>query len=792
MKIQGQPLVAWSILFVLWGTDFFPARGMDSWDNLKLWYTSPAEKWVEALPIGNGRLGGMVFGRTAQEKVQLNEDTLWAGGPYDPANPDALKALPEARQLVFSGRYMEAHKLISERMMAKPLRQMPYQPLGDLWLSFIGHEKYTHYRRELDLDQAIGRVEYTVEGVRFLREYFSSPVDQVIVIRLSASKPESLSFNIAMTSLHKVEVSPEGQNALALRGVNGAAQGVPGALKFAAQVRVRVEKGTISATGKGLEVRRATSALLLLAAATSYRNWADVSGDPEKTVRTRMAAAAAKTLDAIRRDHLAEHRRLFRRVAFDLGTTEPAKLPTDERIRQFGQNSDPQLVTLHYQFGRYLLISSSRPGTQPANLQGLWNESMTPPWESKYTININTEMNYWLAETANLAECHEPLLQLIRDLSESGRRTAKVQYGARGWVCHHNTDLWRATAPVDGPASGFWPMGGAWLSLHLWDHYEYGGDKQFLAEAYPILKGAALFFLDTLVEDPQKKWLVTCPSNSPENRHIEKTTICAGPTMDLQILRDLFTRCIQASLILGVDPGFRDEVIAVRNRLAPMQIGSAGQLQEWLDDWDLKSAEPHHRHISHLFGLFPSNQIHPRQTPDLTAAARKTLELRGDAGTGWSLAWKINFWARLGEGDRAWNLLSMLLTPERTYPNLFDAHPPFQIDGNFGAASGVMEMLMQSHAGELHLLPSLPKNLPQGNIKGLRARGGYQVDLQWEKHHLTRAGIVASHNGVCRLRVDRAITVTCNGKRVPLKKTAADVYEFPTDSGKTYRVMAAG
>jgi alpha-L-fucosidase 2 len=729
---------------------------------LKLWYNQPANQWVEALPIGNGRLGAMVFGNPSQEEIQLNENTIWAGQPNRNDNPYAKEALPEVRRLIFKGKYKEAQDMVNEKFISRNSQGMPYQTVGNLILSFPGHENFTNYYRELNIETAVTSLCYDVSDVTYKRTVFASFPDQVIIFRITASKPGKINFTASMNRPAPADISTEDNDKLIMSGVTGDCDSVKGAVKFQAQVKIITEGGSVSANNNKIIVNNADVATLYISIASSFKNYNDISANAAKRANDYLQKALKNDYKQALKAHIADYQHYFKRVSLDLGVTDSVKNPTNVRIEQFAGGNDPQLVALCFQFGRYLLISSSRPGGQPANLQGIWNNQLYPPWDSKYTVNINTEMNYWPSEITNLSEMNEPLVQMILELSKTGRQTAKDMYGAEGWVLHHNTDIWRINGPVDGAFWGMWPMGGAWLCQHLWEKYEFNGDKEYLKSVYPVMKSAVEFYISFLIEEPQHRWLVVCPSVSPENSpavHPE-SSISFGTTMDNQLLFDLFTKTIKSAEILETDKELVKKIKETLKRLPPMQIGRWGQLQEWMQDWD--SRDDRHRHISHLYGLFPSNQISPYRTPELFSAARTSLAARGDESTGWSMGWKVNLWARLLNGNHALKLITDQLTPSiqgdgkqkgGTYPNLFDAHPPFQIDGNFGFTAGIAEMLIQSHDGSIFVLPALPYVWKNGSIRGIRLRGGFEIEsIEWKNGEISKLVIKSNLGGNCRIR----------------------------------------
>ena len=778
-----------------------------------LWYTTPAKAWEEALPVGNGRLGAMVFGATSEERIQLNEDTYWSGGPYSTVVTGGHQALPEIQRMIFEGNPIGAHKLFGRHLMGYPVEQQKYQSIGNLHLFFENETEVTGYKRWLDLETGITGVEYTANGVKFTREVFSSAPDQVIVIRLSADSPGSISFKASLrgcrNSAHSnyatdyFRMDGVGSNGLMIHGKSADYVGIRGALNYRVQLKAIPEGGTVTVDDAEMTVVMADAVTLYISAATNFVNYQDVSADPHARVTSHLTALQGKSHEAVRDAARANHQSLFKRVRLDLETGANSYLPTDRRMAALETSPDPNLAALCYHFGRYLLISSSRPGTEAANLQGIWNESMNPNWDSKYTTNINLQMNYWPVDSGNLSDCAEPLIRLVKELTDQGSEVAKEHYGARGWVFHQNTDLWRVAAPMDGPTWGTFTVGGAWLTNQLWEHYLYTQDRSYLNDIYPVIKGSVEFFMDFLIPHPNGKWLVTNPSNSPENppqgpgyRYFFDevtgsyyfTTICYGSSMDMQILTDLFGYFGEATKELGVDDELAVKVASARARLVPPQIGCNGSLQEWAEDYE--QMEDKHRHFSHLYGLYPGNVLSARKTPQLVDAIKAVLEQRGDGGTGFSHAWKMSLWARLYEGERA-NKIFKGYIKGQAYPQLFaKCYTPLQVDGSLGVAAGITEMLMQSHEGVIDLLPALPKQWSAGRFNGVCARGAFELDMIWSEGKVSRIEVFSKEGQTCRIRTGIKASVFSARERIPTLEFPDGAVEFPTTKGTRYLISS--
>ncbi len=783
--------------------------------DLKLRYDQPAKVWEEAIPLGNSRLGAMIYGIPDREEIQLNEETIWGGGPYRNDNPKALDALPEVRKLIFEEKNGEADKLINQTFFTQT-HGMPFQTAGSVILEFPGHKNFKNYTRELDLNRAVATTRYQVDGVEYTREAFSSFADDVFIMRITANKKGALNFEAGYYNQSEHTVFKR-ENALILEGKGTEHEGIEGAIRYQTHTNIKNTDGNVKVTDNKIFVNNATSVVLYISIATNFTDYKTVDTDHAMKAEQLLSSAVKKKFTSAMKEHIRIYGEQFKRFSLSLGSLPGTeKLTTTQRILNFQNDQDPSMVTLLSQFGRYLLISSSQPGGQPANLQGIWCNSMQPAWDSKYTININTEMNYWPAEVTNLPETHEPLFKMLKELSVSGQETASKLYGADGWVAHHNTDLWRVTSPIDFAAAGMWPTGGAWLCQHLWEHYLFTGDKKFLKEIYPVLKGSADFFMSSLIEHPKYGWMVVSPSVSPE-----QGPITAGCTMDNQLVFDILTRTAEANQILNGNKEYRTDLLTMAAKLPPMQIGKYSQLQEWLEDVDDPKNE--HRHVSHLYGLYPGNQISPYSTPELFEAARNSLNYRGDMATGWSIGWKVNLWARLLDGNHAYKIIKNMLTlagrdnrDGRTYPNLFTAHPPFQIDGNFGLTAGVAEMLLQSHDGAVHILPALPDNWKEGSVHGIMARGGFEISMEWKEGKVAEVTVHSRLGGNLRLRTYTRLLgenmVKAEGENPnnffkPFKTASPIIsdkatlkgvsltevfeYDIPTRAGKTYKFVAA-
>ncbi len=777
-----------------------------------LWYSLPAKIWEEALPVGNGRLGAMVFGKKGEERIQLNEETYWSGGPYSTVVKDGYKVLPEIQKLVFEEKYLAAHNLFGRNLMGYPVEQMKYQCLANLHLFFKNQDSVTGYKRWLDLESGIAGVSYLANGITYERTVFASAPDQVIVVRITADKPCSISFTANLrgerNQTHSnyatdyFKMDPYGDDGLILTGKSADYMGVEGKIKYDARIKAVTDGGTIKTDDVNLVIENANAVTIYFAAATNFVNYKDVSADQHQRVNDYFKAIENKNYNTVLDTAVADYKKYFSRVSLQLPNTANSFLPTPERVKKIQTEPDPSMAALSYQFGRYLMIGSSRPGTEPANLQGIWNDNMNPAWDSKYTTNINTQMNYWPVESGNLSECAEPLVRLIKEITDQGTQVAREHYGAKGWVLHQNTDIWRVAAPMDGPTWGTFTVGGAWLCTHLWEHYQYTMDKNFLKETYPLIEGSVQFFMDFLVPHPNGKWLVTNPSTSPENfpdgggnkpyfdevtaGFREGTTICAGSSIDMQILYDLFGYYIEAAKVLGKEGAFIQQVKSAREKLVPPQIGKDGSLQEWADDW--KSLEKNHRHFSHMYGLYPGKVLYEKRTPALIEAYKKVLEERGDGATGWSRAWKMALWARLGDGNRANKIYKGYLKEQCTVSLFALCGKAMQVDGSFGVTAAVTEMLMQSQDGFIKLLPALPDEWNEGAFKGLCARGGFELDFVWKNKTVTQLKIVSKAGERCRIEFKPGMKISNNGKKVVFNKLANGLIEFNTVKGAVYLV----